>query len=133
MLNRGRNAQQSDDKGDTLDNSQIIMSNLTAENLQTFMDYVQYHERDWAEAQYRNRPDLGEIIGSSVVAFWVTEDVEHPLRISLHDDTGMLSRVLLRNIIYSQKKPIEQRLYKIFKNQKELTIVDLDIKFKEKE
>jgi hypothetical protein len=122
------NTQPEDQSDDGLSAIHIISS----ENLQDFMDFVQYHERDWGEEQYVNRPDLADIIGSPVVAFWLMDNTEHPLRMTLHEDIELLSKVLLRKIIYSQKQPLEQRLYKIFRSQKELAIVDIEIKFREK-
>lgn len=101
--------------------------------LQSFLDYVQLHERTWGTETYPKRPSLAEIMAAPVVAFWYTSSEDDPFKITLHQDTAEVEKHILRLILGSRYNPPQERLAQVFKHQKRLSIANVKIEFRETE
>jgi len=97
----------------------------------SFMDYVQHHERTWGTNNYTERPGLGDIMGSPVVAFWKHNDDDGLFRITLHDDLAEIEKYFLRMLFTSQSGAMDQKLSRVYKNQKRMAIKGVKIEFDE--
>lgn len=98
-----------------------------------FFDCVQEHEREWGTKSYPGRPSLAAIMAAKVVVFWDAEGEKQkePDKITLHDDTADVEKMLLRSLFSREES--KWRIALIFRDQKRLTIARLKIEFREAE
>lgn len=100
----------------------------------SFMDYVQDHERDWGNETYDNRPGLAAILTSPVVVFWKPnpDDIhnEKRLKITLHNDTEDLERILTRLMFITRQEPPDERIYAVFQDQQRIMVAHVSITFR---
>lgn len=95
---------------------------------ETFMGYVQIHERAWGTDDYKGRPKLTEILAAPIVAFWYsTQQGEARLLVSLYDHIDELEEEISTLFLHSRTRPIERRLFRLFYQQKRLHVEGLQL------
>ncbi|HLU10391.1 MAG TPA: hypothetical protein VK003_12030 [Oceanobacillus sp.] len=99
----------------------------------SFMDWVQLHERAWGSRSYAGRPSLEAIMQAPVVTFWRTlkEGKRPPYTIKLYQDLKDVERYLTRLIFRSSVNPPQETLARIYANQKRITVRAVRILFQE--
>jgi hypothetical protein len=90
---------------------------------ETFLSYVELHERAWGMDTYPNRPSLDSILKARVVAFW------HPLnrkdagyRITVHNNLMELNQFATDLLLHSRTRPPDKRLARLFVDQQKVKI-----------
>lgn len=99
---------------------------------ETFMTYVQAHERAWGHTNYTGRPDLAEILQSPVVVFWKSVDPKkekEPPTITLHDDLQALEQHFAKLILRSAAGYPDIVVSRMYENQKQVVIKGVRIAF----
>jgi hypothetical protein len=99
---------------------------------ETFMDYVQAHERAWGNARYTGRPDLIHILQSPVVVFWKSVDPKkenQPPTITLHDDLQALEQHFSKIILRSAAGYPDEVVARMYENQKRVIVKGLRVVF----
>jgi hypothetical protein len=83
---------------------------------ETFMHWVQLHERSWGNDSYRDRPALQQILTSPIVAFWYPVDYRRDERFTctLHQTVGEIEAYFLNLLIHTTKPPPKRRLYRLY-------------------
>ena len=102
-------------------------------NKDSFMDWVQLHERAWGSKSYPGRPSLEAIMASPVVTFWrsVKEGKNPPFTVRLYSDLKDVEKYLTRLLFRSSIEEPQERLARIYANQKRVTVRAVRILFQE--
>lgn len=106
---------------------------------ETFMEYVQSHERVWGIENYLNRPDLVDILEASVIVFWQKlgpENVQNQrFKITLHEDLDAIKDHYTKMLFRASIEPPKERIHRIFHDKKRVIIksVKVDFVFAEQE
>lgn len=99
---------------------------------ESFIEYVEHHERVWGTDNYPNRPSLSQILSAPVVVFWKDVDPKQPrLTITTHDELLDIERYITKLVFRATIDPPRQRLKRIFKDQKRVRIQGVKILFDE--
>jgi len=106
------------------------MAQKNADKPNQLIDYVQDHERAWGMETYNGRPDLADILKSSVVVFWDTmgDNDKRPI-ISLHDNLEELEAHFSKMIFRSSVKPPKERVLAIYQNSKAVRVKGVTVHF----
>jgi hypothetical protein len=104
-----------------------------SKNKESFMDWVQLHERAWGSRSYAGRPSLEAILNASVVTFWRTlkEGEQPPYTVKLYQDLNEVEKYLTRMVFRSTVTPPKETLARIYAHQKRVTIRSVQIQFQE--
>lgn len=98
-----------------------------------FIEYVQYHERVWGVENYPQRPSLAEILQADIVVFWQKlgpENLQNKrYRITLHNSLQSIEDYYTKLVFRSQIQPPEERIHRIWRNQKRVRITKVDVTF----
>lgn len=101
---------------------------------QTFMDFVQAHERSWGTDNYRGRPDLEDLLEADVLVFWQKTKKEtpedHRLFVSIHDSLDDIEKYISRLMFGNSAEVTERQIVRIFKHKKKVIIRGVKIDFK---
>jgi hypothetical protein len=99
----------------------------------SFMDWVQLHERAWGSRSYVGRPSLEEILAAPVVTFWRTlkEGKQSPYTVKLYQDLKDVEKYLTRLLFRSGVTPPQESLARIYANQQRITVRAVRILFQE--
>lgn len=90
---------------------------------ESFMSYVQLHERAWGMDSYPNRPKLEDILQAKYVAFWASTTRNDPgYRITLHEDGAEINRYLTELVLHSKTRIPDRRLARLFIEKKQYRI-----------
>jgi hypothetical protein len=87
------------------------------EKTETFMNWVQLHERAWGNEVYPGRPSLDAIMGAPCVTFWrplVGKYRNERYLIRLYTRQAELEHYLLRQLYRSPLEMTKERLSRIF-------------------
>lgn len=101
----------------------------------SFLDYVQQHERAWGKDSYPGRPKLEQFLASPVVAFWEPMDAkknikETPRRTAtLHKSLDEIQDHFTKLLFRAHIDPPKNRLVLIFSNQERVRIKSVNIVF----
>lgn len=99
---------------------------------ETFMAYVQNHERAWGMDTYPGRPRLDEILNAWIVAFWYpTRRREPGFRITLHRDIDEIQQHVTELVLHSNTRPPERRLARLFVNKKQVKVKGVRLVFEQ--
>jgi hypothetical protein len=101
----------------------------------TFLDYVQQHERTWGKDSYPGRPTLEQFLQSPVVVFW--EPIQEKKNIkelprhtaTLHKTLDDVQEHFTKLLFRSHIEPPKNRVVKIYANQKVVRIKSVKIIF----
>ena len=97
------------------------------------MEYVQDHERVWGTEHYPERPSLADILEAPVVVFWQVLSPENMqnrrMRVTLHDTLDDIEAYYTQLVFPDNFQPPEERIHRIWRNQKRVRISDVTIKF----
>lgn len=97
---------------------------------QTFMEYVQLHERTWGDEDYPNRPDLIDILRAPVCVFWLhVEDGRRRYSVSVHKDMRDIEEYMTQILFRRNIKDATRRIARIFTNGKPTRIKGVKIIF----
>lgn len=90
----------------------------------SFMQYIELHERAWGMDKYPDRPSLQQLLTAPVVAFWYLYDKRESRYIAtLHKDLAELNAYVSRIVVHNSKVRMpERRLTKLFVNRKPVII-----------
>jgi hypothetical protein len=102
-------------------------------NKDTFMDWVQLHERARGNRSYVGRPSLEEILVAPIVTFWRTlrESEQPPYTIKLYQDLRDVEKYLTQLLLRSSANPPQETLARIYANRKRVTVSAAQIQFQE--
>lgn len=108
-----------------------------AEIPETFMDYVQHHERVWGHEDYPNRPKLQQILDAPIVVFWQDIGPENlqnrRFHVTLHDKLDEIEDFISKALQRTHSEMLEERIHRIFKNGVRIIIKRIRIEFEEAE
>ncbi|MCU0475051.1 MAG: hypothetical protein MUC99_02880 [Anaerolineae bacterium] len=95
-----------------------------------FMERVQAHERNWGNEKYADRPDLIDILRSTVVVFWQHTDpkIKHPT-IGLYDDLREVESWFVQMLMRAQLGTPDKRPSAIYAKGHKVIIRDVNITF----
>lgn len=98
-----------------------------------FLDRVQAHERLWGSEQYASRPNLAEILGAKVVAFWLLRSepaaaAERPV-ISLHNDLSEIEAWYLHAVTRMHVQLPDRRLAAVYVDHAKVRVKSVKIEF----
>jgi hypothetical protein len=98
-----------------------------------FLERVQLHERTWGSEQYPARPQLADILGAKVVAFWLLtpkkSGAEPRHAISLHDDLKDIENWYLQAVTRLHLQLPDRRLVAAYLNQQKVRVKSVKIVF----
>ena len=104
---------------------------------ETFMDYVQHHERVWGHDDYPNRPKLQQILDAPIVVFWQDIGPENlqnrRFQVTLHDKLDEIENFISKALQRTHSEMLEERIHRIFKNGVRIIIKRIRIEFEEAE
>lgn len=102
-------------------------------NRDTFMDWVQLHERAWGSRSYPGRPSLEAIMASPVVTFWraTKESKNPPYTVRLYHDLKDVEKYLTRMLFRASVNPPEETLARIYADKKRMTVRAVRVLFQE--
>jgi hypothetical protein len=87
----------------------------TDDKKNSFLGYVEQHERVWGTQEYPGRPSLFDLINAKVVAFWhPSSEGDKRLSVTVHEDMTDLNTFLARLLLHINEKPPDRRLARIF-------------------
>jgi hypothetical protein len=95
-----------------------------------FYELVQKHERVWGTENYKERPDLADIVGAVVVVFWLRGKEERPY-ITLHNDLQEIEEYMTKLLFRSMVDPPEERVVRVYQRQRQVRIKNVRIEFEE--
>ena len=100
---------------------------------ETFMEYVQNHERVWGTENYLNRPDLVDILDATVVVFWQKIGPENAqnqkYRITLHDNLDAIKDHYTKMLFRANIEAPSERIHRIFRERKRMIIQSVSVDF----
>jgi len=96
---------------------------------QSFMDYVQHHERSWGVEEYEGRPNLIDILRAPVSVFWQETPEAERLTITLHDDMSEIEEYMTRLLFRRNGTIPKKRIARIFTGGKATRIKGIRIVF----
>lgn len=99
-----------------------------SEKLETFMDYVQFHERIWGTEVYAGRPNLVDLLQTPVVVFWQVAE-ESRYTVTLHDNLDEIEQYFAKLLMRSTLAPPKQRVVRIFAGGKQVRIKAVKVEF----
>ncbi|MCL4248332.1 MAG: hypothetical protein KJ065_09315 [Anaerolineae bacterium] len=97
---------------------------------ESFLDWVQMHERAWGEEFYTGRPGLQQIMEARCVTFWrpMDKDDKHlRYKIRLYDRQADIEHDLLRILLRSHLDAPREKIARIFVNQEPYRIKSVRI------
>jgi hypothetical protein len=102
----------------------------------TFLGFVQQHERLWGMESYPGRPDLEAILAAPVVAFWVGEVKDAPrsktperYTVTLHNDLADVERYITSLVLRLAIELPKRRLARLFVKGAEVRIKGVQVVF----
>lgn len=100
---------------------------------ETFMEYVQSHERVWGVENYLNRPDLVDILDAPVVVFWQKFGPDNAqnqkFKITLHDNLDAIKDHYTKMLFRANIDPPTERIHRIFHQKKRVIIQSVKVDF----
>ncbi|MEL6308736.1 MAG: hypothetical protein AAFV98_03970 [Chloroflexota bacterium] len=100
---------------------------------ESFIEYVQYHERVWGVEDYADRPSLADMLNAEIVVFWQKlgpENLQNKrYRVTLHDTLQAIEDYYTKLVFRSQIEPPTERIHRIWRNQKRVRITKVDVRF----
>ena len=107
------------------------MSKLTRSN-DSFLTWIQAHERAWGNQTYSGRPTLEQMLSASVVVFWSRAGMEktdmHHV-VTLHADLTALEKHFARLLMFGETETSRNRVIAIFEGGKQVRIADVRVRF----
>ncbi len=106
-----------------------------ADSKNSFLDFVQQHERSWGTETYLNRPTLEQFLSSPVVVFWEAVDAKKDAKVgprytaSLHTSLDDVEAYFVKLLFRVQLELPKNRVVKIFSGQKPVKIKSAKIVF----
>lgn len=99
----------------------------------SFMDWVQQHEREWGTRSYTGRPSLQAVLDAPVVTFWksLQEGEQLPYTVKLYQDLKDVEKYLTRLILRPDTNPPKETLVRIYANRKRIMVRGVQIQFQE--
>ncbi len=90
----------------------------------SFMHYVELHERAWGMDKYPDRPSLQQLLTAPVVAFWYLHDRRESRYVaSLHQDLNELNAYVSSMVVHNSKVRVpERRLARLFVSRRPVVI-----------
>ncbi len=101
-------------------------------NTNSFMDWVQEHERTWGNETYPGRPNLGELLEAPVVVFWQPsnpKDQKTRPTVTLHENLDAVEQQLSKLLFRTQVEPPDRRIIQIFANRKPVRVKGVKVLF----
>jgi hypothetical protein len=102
---------------------------------ETFMDYVEHHERVWGHDAYTNRPKLQQILDAPIVVFWQDIGPENlqnrRFHVTLHNLLDEVEDFISKALQRTHTEMLEERIHRIFKNGIRIKIKRIRIEFEE--
>ena len=102
---------------------------------ETFMDYVQHHERVWGNESYPNRPKLQQILDAPIVVFWQDIGPENlqnrRFHVTLHDKLDEIEEFISKALQRTHTELLEERIHRIFKKGVRVKIKRIRVEFEE--
>ena len=81
----------------------------------SFMGYVELHERAWGMDTYSGRPKLEDILNAPIVTFWYpTSGRESRNTVTLFDNTKELNEYVSTLLLHSKTRQPDKRLARLF-------------------
>jgi hypothetical protein len=107
----------------------------------TYLGYVQQHERLWGTESYPGRPTLEEMLNAPVAALWYPHEenakqkpdplAQQKYTITLHQDLREIESYINRLIFRLAAQVPRHRLAKVFVKGKEVKVKGVRIEFEE--
>ena len=89
----------------------------------TFMGYVELHERAWGMDTYPGRPKLEDILDAPIVTFWYPgKGRESRHTVMIFDNTKELNQYLGQILLHSRLKQPDKRLSRVYVKRKRVEI-----------
>jgi hypothetical protein len=89
----------------------------------SFVGYVELHERAWGMDTYSGRPKLEDILGAPIVTFWYpAKGRESRQTVMLFTTMKELNEYLSSLVLESKVRQPEKRLARLFVRQKRVQI-----------
>jgi hypothetical protein len=102
---------------------------------ETFMDYVQHHERVWGHDAYPNRPKLQQMLDAPIVVFWQDIGPENMqnrrFRVTLHDKLDEIEDFISKALQRTHTELLNERIHRIFKRGVRVKIKRIRVEFEE--
>lgn len=101
----------------------------------TFMGWVELHERSWGSERYPDRPTLEQILASPVVSFWrpAKQDKDFRYIARLFDNLKEIERHYTRLVIRANIEPPHDRMQRLYVNRRHFVISGVTMQFREVE
>ena len=98
-----------------------------------FMGWVEMHEHNWTDNPYPNRPPLADILRTPVVTFWKPHKEEKPGRyyVRCFADLRAVESHFVKLMMRSELDTPQDRLIRIYSNQKQVIIAGIKMDFQE--
>jgi hypothetical protein len=116
-----------------------MVNKLSSKEPNSFIGYVQLHERLWGMETYPGRPTLEEILNAKVAALWYPAETDEKAKkdifaqerytITLHDDLRAIEEYINRLVFRLSVQIPRQRLSKVFRGGKEVKVKRVTITF----
>lgn len=98
-----------------------------------FMGWVEMHEHNWTDNPYPNRPPLADILRTPVVTFWKPHKEEKQGRyyVRCFADLRAVESHFVKLMMRSELEAPQDRLIRIYSNQKQVIIAGIKMDFQE--
>jgi hypothetical protein len=101
-------------------------------NTNSFMDWIQEHERTWGNETYPARPNLEELLEAPVVVFWQPnnpKDQKTRSTVTLHENLDVVEQHLSKLLFRVQVELPDRRIVQIFPNRKPVRVKGVKVLF----
>jgi hypothetical protein len=98
----------------------------------TFLGWVQAHERAWGNQTYSGRPTLEQMLSAPVVVFWSRAGMEKSDKhyiVTLHDDLSALEKHFARLLMFAENDTARNRVVAIFEGGNQMRIAAVNVRF----
>lgn len=100
-------------------------------NSDSFMDWVQLHERAWGNDSYVGRPKLQDIMSAPIITVWRTADKkEKRYKIKLHQELKEIEDYYSKILFRMNIQPNDDKLARIYVNKERYTITGVKFMFR---
>lgn len=90
---------------------------------ETFMGWIQLHERAWGAENYKDRPELKDMIAAPVLAFWYpARSSDTRFTATIHRDMGELNAYASNLLIHSRARQPIRRLARLFVDRRRVRV-----------
>lgn len=95
---------------------------MTAKD-ESFLGWIQLHERAWGTESYKNRPTLSDMLNAPVLAFWYpTIKTKERFTASVHQSMKDLNEYATYLLVHAKVRQPEARLARIFIDKRRVRI-----------